>query len=146
TNMGSAKALSSFIQWGLEAYPAERVMLDVWNHGGGWENLPKNFDYESIARAARPARAGRLARLKRSVFRTTAASVLRQSVEKRAIAIDVGSHDYLDNQELRSAIASGLGRGRKLDVLGMDACLMNMFEVAYELKDVAKFQVGSEQS
>jgi hypothetical protein len=145
TNTGSAKTLSSFIRWALAEYPAEHVILDVWNHGGGWENLPKDFDYESL-RSTRPARAGKLDRLKHSVFRTSAAAVLRQSVEKRAIAIDVGAHDYLDNQELRSAIETGLGRGRKLDILGMDACLMNMLEIAYELKDVADYQVGSEQS
>ncbi len=34
--------------------------------------------------------------------------------------------------------------GRRLDVIGFDACLMAMFEVAYELKDYAYFMVGSE--
>jgi len=145
TNTGSAKTLSSFIRWALGEFPAEHVILDVWNHGGGWENLPKDFDYESL-RATRATRAAKVERLKRSVFRTSATAVLRQSVEKRAIAIDVGAHDYLDNQELRSAIETGLGKGRKLDILGMDACLMNMLEMAYELKDVAKYQVGSEQT
>jgi hypothetical protein len=145
TNTGSAKTLASFIQWARAEYPAEHVLLDVWNHGGGWENLPDDFDYGSL-RGTRPGREARVARLKRSVFRTTATAVLEQSVEKRAIAIDVGSHDYLDNQELRSGIETGIGRGRMLDILGMDACLMNMLEVAYEMKGVARYQVGSEQS
>jgi hypothetical protein len=146
TNTGSPKTLADFIRWGLKMYPADRVLLDVWNHGGGWENLPSNFDYRSIARGARPRRVAKLQRLSRSLFRTTPKKILSQPNEARAIAIDCGSHDYLDNQELRSAIASGMGKGRKLDVLGMDACLMNMLEVAYELKDVANFQVGSEQT
>jgi Clostripain family len=146
TNTGSPKTLADFIRWGLKNYPADHVQLDVWNHGGGWENLPSNFDYSSVARGARPRRVAKFKRLSRSLFRTTAKKVLKQPIESRMIAIDSGSHDYLDNQELRSAIASGMGKGRKLDVLGMDACLMNMLEVAYELKDVVNFQVGSEQT
>lgn len=36
--------------------------------------------------------------------------------------------------------------GKKIDLLGFDACLMATSEVAYELKDVAKYLVASEQS
>jgi len=36
--------------------------------------------------------------------------------------------------------------GRKLDILGCDACLMNMLEIAYEMKDTAGFMVGSEET
>lgn len=34
--------------------------------------------------------------------------------------------------------------GRKIDVLGMDSCLMSMAEVCYELRDSVKFMVGAE--
>src|SRR5262249_16326625 len=61
-------------------------------------------------------------------------------------AIDCGSHDYLDNQELRKAVASALPAGQKLDILGCDACLMNMLEICYEMKDTASVMVGSEET
>ena len=35
--------------------------------------------------------------------------------------------------------------GRKVDVVGMDACLMTMLEVAYQLRDHARVLVGSEE-
>ncbi len=35
---------------------------------------------------------------------------------------------------------------RKLDILGMDACLMSMAEVGYQIHDSAAFTVGSEQT
>ena len=35
--------------------------------------------------------------------------------------------------------------GRKVDVVGMDACLMTMIEVAYQLRDHAQVLVGSEE-
>ncbi len=36
--------------------------------------------------------------------------------------------------------------GKKIDILGIDACLMNMVEVAYEIKDCADILVSSENS
>jgi hypothetical protein len=38
-NMGSASTLSSFLTWGIEAAPALRYELVIWNHGGGWNRI-----------------------------------------------------------------------------------------------------------
>lgn len=144
-NTGSPKTLRDFVKWGLRKFPAQRVLLDVWNHGGGWENLPADYDYGAL-RAAAPRRAARVRRLRRALFKTTIATVMTRAPHRRAIAIDTGSQDYLDNQELRGAIRDALGARRKVDLLGLDACLMNMLEIAYELRDVAGVLVGSEET
>jgi hypothetical protein len=144
-NCGDPKVLSDFINWGTDNYPAEHYLIDIWNHGGGWENLPPDFDYDSI-RIAKPTLASKLKRVKRSLFRTTVQKIHELPPTERAIAIDCGSHDYLDNQELRSAIYSALPNGKKIDILGCDACLMNMLEIGYEMKDTANFMVGSEET
>ncbi|MBR2811980.1 MAG: hypothetical protein IKD69_11420 [Solobacterium sp.] len=34
-NMGASKTLSSFLQWGVERFPAEHMGVILWNHGGG---------------------------------------------------------------------------------------------------------------
>lgn len=31
--------LANFIDWGLTTYPADRTMLVLWDHGGGWEGF-----------------------------------------------------------------------------------------------------------
>ncbi|MEZ4268910.1 MAG: clostripain-related cysteine peptidase [Myxococcota bacterium] len=31
--------LADFIDWGLTTYPADRTMLILWDHGGGWEGF-----------------------------------------------------------------------------------------------------------
>ncbi len=142
---GAPKVLTDFIQWGIQQYPAQHYLIDVWNHGGGWENLPPGFDYNSI-RAAQPKRANNLKRVKRSLFRTTVHKIAKLPEEERAIAIDCGSHDYLDNQELHAAIFEALPDGKKIDILGCDACLMNMLEIGYEMKDTANYMVGSEET
>jgi hypothetical protein len=142
---GDPKVLTQFIQWGIKIYPAQHYLLDVWNHGGGWENLPADFDYDTI-RLAKPRRAAKLNRVKRALFRTTVKKIDKRPWQERAIAIDCGSHDYLDNQELRNGVYKALPAGRKLDILGCDACLMNMLEIAYEMKETAAFMVGSEET
>lgn len=144
-NCGDPRTLTGFLQWGRQQYPARHYLVDVWNHGGGWENLPPDYDYEGI-RAIRPRQASALRRFRRSLFRTTIQKIHRRPRDARAIAIDCGSQDYLDNQELRLAIAGALPPGTRIDVLGCDACLMNMIEIAYEMKDTARFMVGSEET
>ncbi len=38
-DMGDAKTLVDFIQWGVENFPAKRYFIDVWNHGSGWHRV-----------------------------------------------------------------------------------------------------------
>jgi hypothetical protein len=137
--------LTSFLKWGVKAFPATRYLVDVWNHGGGWENLPADYDYSGI-RALKPAQAHRRLRLRRALFKTTVKAIHKRPPQARAIAIDCGSHDYLDNQELRKAVTAAMPGGKKFDVLACDACLMNMLEIAYEMKDTATVMVGSEET
>jgi hypothetical protein len=142
---GDPTVLTQFIKWGIKTYPAQHYLLDVWNHGGGWENLPADYNYDAI-RLAKPRAAAKLKRIKRALFRTTVLKIHKRPAPLRAIAIDCGSHDYLDNLELRNGVFKALPAGRKLDILGCDACLMNMVEIAYEMKDTADFMVGSEET
>ncbi|MBW1976006.1 MAG: hypothetical protein JRI45_10640 [Deltaproteobacteria bacterium] len=73
---------------------------------------------------------------------------------RRSIAYDDSSDgDALDNGELKATLFSITKKlvgdpargGRPMDILGMDACLMNMVEVAYQLKDCVYVMVGSEE-
>ena len=58
---------------------------------------------------------------------------------------DTSGGDALDNRELRVVLAGIRDLlGRKIDLLGMDACLMNMVEVAWQLRDSVEVIVGSE--
>jgi hypothetical protein len=142
---GNPKILTEFIKWGMKNYPARHYLLDVWNHGGGWENLPPDYDYSAI-RLLKPKAAAKINRFRRAIFRSNIEKIHKRPPKLRAIAIDVHSQDYLDNQELRDGVFKALPKNRKLDILGCDACLMNMLEIAYEMKDTADFMVGSEET
>jgi hypothetical protein len=63
----------------------------------------------------------------------------------RAICFDDSSKDFLDSRELSQVLKEATTLlGRKVDVLGMDACLMSMVEVAYQMRDGGSVMVASE--
>ena len=147
TNTGDAGDLARFVAWALDAYPADRYALVLWNHGVGWRD-------GGAATASRPhvgrtpaAGQGGIAGLgppvmRRPIFRATAESILA-----RGIAWDASSQDLLDNAEIKRALdavllLTGLER---FDLLGFDACLMQMLEVAYQAKGLARCVVASQE-
>lgn len=43
-NMGDPETLKDFTQWAIQNYPAQRYMLILWNHGGGFRSLEESRD------------------------------------------------------------------------------------------------------
>ena len=136
---GDPKVLTDFIKWGAATFPADRYAVVIWNHGGGWED--DDVDYDAN-RGLKPRTTARKRKAQRSLFRTTHETIKHLGAA-RLIAIDCGAQDYLDNQELRAAFERA---NVKVDLLGCDACLMNMLEIAYEMRETATCMVGSEET
>jgi hypothetical protein len=144
-NTGDPKNLMDFIKWGVKTYPAKRYILVLWNHGQGWDDTDIYAD-------ERHRRLRRLAsgRIRHAFFHTPVRRTLKNAVgdsEARAILLDDNAKDFLDNQEMKKVLADTRKLlKRKLDVLGMDACLMSMAEVGYQISESAAFTVGSEET
>jgi len=144
-NTGDPKNLIDFIEWGKNNYPAERCLLVLWNHGQGWDDTDI-FAGERMRRyrrlADRPTR--------HALFHTPVRKMLAKvdsNSAYRAILIDENAKDFLDNQEMKKVVASAAKLlNHKLDILGMDACLMSMAEVGYQIHGSTAFTVGSEQT
>ncbi len=68
----------------------------------------------------------------------------------RSVRRDIGYDDFgssLDMPEIEDAFRrAGVGPKNKIAVLGFDACLMNMVEIAHHFKDQVQFIVGSQQT
>lgn len=65
---------------------------------------------------------------------------------RRDIAYD-DAGTSLDMPEIRAALTkAGFGKRRKVAVLGFDACLMAMLEIAHHLRDHVDVLVGSQQT
>ena len=145
-NTGDPASLSAFLSWAIVTYPADRFALVLWNHGSGWKD---DDIYKAAARGSVPGqpavspamvRRVRSARSGRVLFSTSVAGMLR------AILFDDSSADFLDNRELKQVLAEVVARtGRPLDLLGFDACLMNMLEVVYQVRDQCRVVVGSQE-
>jgi hypothetical protein len=67
--------------------------------------------------------------------------------EPRGVAYNDATQEYLTNQDLKAVfdrVCTTLLGGNKIDVVLFDACLMQMIEVASQIKDSVRFMVGSE--
>lgn len=145
-NTGNPETLTAFINWGINHYPADHYLLILWNHGQGWDDTDI-FAGErgGVARLMRPGR------IRHAFFRTSVVQAAKLSAtnttQSRAILIDDDAKDFLDNSEMKNVLNNTRQTlGRKLDILGMDACLMSMVEVGYQVKDSVLYTVGSEET
>ncbi len=145
TNTGDPQVLQDFLSWGMKNYPAERHFTILWNHGGGIKDL-------DIYKGIQP-------KIKSSLFvpkkeRSSSLNLNKNDLSKwkdlddllgvshRMICTDDTSRDFLDNLELKNALSLEQG---KIAILGFDACLMNLLEMGYQLKDKAEYIIGSQE-
>jgi hypothetical protein len=161
TNCGDPKVLADFVKWGIKNYPAAHCMLVLWNHGAGWDDtnvyrLAREGMGRAITRrgdfAARGADGDEVSvrRIRvvggRKFRRALFSSTVRDAIRLRGIAYDDNAQDFLDNIEMKKVLtAASRSLGRKIDILGMDACLMSMVEVSYQVRTAVEFTVGSEE-
>jgi hypothetical protein len=144
-NTGDPKRLNEFIEWGVNNYPARHNVLVLWNHGQGWDDTDIFADdrYRSLRRLAS-------SRVRHALFHTPVRNTMKGAIDDpqlRAILIDDNAKDFLDNLEMKQVVSDTAKLlNRNLDILGMDACLMSMIEVGYQIHQGVDFTVGSEQT
>jgi hypothetical protein len=117
---GNADTLRDFILWSQRNCPSQRTALILWNHGGGWRSLDC-LELEPVSNSR---------------------SLTRDSSQAREICSDDSSNSVIYMKDVRQCLE---GIGKTYDLIGFDACLMGMLEVAYEVKDMAPYIVASEQ-
>jgi len=142
-NTGDPAVLTEFVTWGKKHFPAEQTALVIWNHGTGLRDLPADFDYSALRNGETKAVEKELGR---TLFRPTLPKLAQMARRLRGVAIDATARDYLDNQELQNALAAVPGDDPRVDLLGFDACLMNVVEIGYQLRGLARFMVGSQET
>jgi len=139
TNTGDPRVLEDFIAFGARNLPARRTALILSGHGSGMYTPP---EMDSARRG--PSSPHR--RHRRPFFHATRGPLRDTAPRTRGIAYDDTSGDCLDMLELKRVLARAHRiLGRKVDLVGMDACLMTMLEVAYQIRDHARVLVGSEE-
>ncbi|KKQ11230.1 MAG: Peptidase C11 clostripain [candidate division TM6 bacterium GW2011_GWF2_36_6] len=129
TEMGynPATELVNCMQWAVKNYPAKNYTLVLWNHGSGIEDF-----YPGSTK---------------NIFLQSRWLNLTPSSLERGILYDDSQGTCLTNQGLTSALTQIKQIiGKNLDVIAMDACLMAMVEVAYQMKGLVNTFVGSQQT
>ena len=69
-----------------------------------------------------------------------------RQIRKSVCWDDTSEFDALHMSEVKEALSTINDEGDLLDLVGFDACLMGMIEVAYDIRDLAHVMVASEES
>lgn len=125
-----ARDLSEFLSWGARRYPAEHYMVVVWGHGQGWASAQKAGSLPPPPASLPPIPAG-----KDDPF---------GGRFRGGLGFDWSPPGFVDIPSLRGALL-GMQRiiGRPVDIYVSDACLMQGIEVATELRETARYLIGS---
>ncbi len=115
-DMGSPATVTAFIRYARESFPSTHLALILWDHGNGW--LP-GADPSATDADARDGKA------------------------VRAVCQDSTQGTVLSVADVREGI---LAAGAPVDILGFDACLMGMIEIAHEMAACADIMVASEKT
>jgi len=148
-NAGDYKVLRDFIRDGIAKLKTTHTAVFLLTHGAGI------LDFTFGKPKPKP-RDGCLGRLALYFYRFQVLFKLFAQAFKRAlhgqsihvdwsprdIAPDATCQDFLDNQELAKALRDG-GDG-KLSIIGFDACVMALVEIAYELRECGRYMVASQ--
>jgi hypothetical protein len=123
SDMGNINTLTNFIQWGTAAYPADNLAVLIWNHGSGWRPVYNTVSGQSV----------------HPLHTLPTINV----PGRRAFSQDDNTRNEIQTWQMPAAFA---GITTPIDVLVFDASLEQMIEVAYQDRNLARVQVGSEES
>jgi hypothetical protein len=167
----SAHDLVEAMRWATTKHPAQKYSLVLWDHGIGiidpaWGNhrpwASKDFldiDPEFVKNNPRIQISGltiedlediTLTATTACLDATATTSLDNTTTEtmQRGILFNEQSKTYMDNQNLAQAlkdISTNVLKGKKIDLLGMDACLMAMVEIGYLAHKHASILIASQE-
>ncbi len=126
-------------EWAIRTYPSKHFILDLWNHGGGAEERGKSKNW------LLPAGASEVEEASRKIDASQSKDIVLPEDQKGILYSDT-TGKFLSNEAM-SRVCSRISRellgGRKIDIVGCDACLMQGFEIGWGLKNSADFLVAS---
>ncbi len=117
SNMADGSSLVDFVTWAVQNYPADRFALILSDHGMGWPGGWSDAGTRGTEVSSAP---------------------LTEMIGEDFIFLS-----ELDENLARIQAATGI---EKLDLIGMDACLMSQIEVYTALQPYARFAVASEET
>lgn len=142
TDPASPETVAEFFRWGIEKFPARHYMAVLWGHGNGAndETLPNLI----IPSATEDSQGMETVQVRRRVLPPQTRAIV---ISPSSAAFDAYSLDSLDCRRFQKALKLvSIPLGRKLDILGMDSCVMSGAEVCYQIRDSVRLMVAAEGS
>lgn len=143
-DMGDSQTLVDFVQWAVSNHDAPNRALILWNHGGGWRDRVEELE-------ARLKAGGSALSLQERNNILDEINRLERKIEEekdevvKAVCWDDTDGGVLYTKEVGEALNYLYMGEINLNLIGFDACLMGMIEVAHELCDKgADVMVASE--
>lgn len=145
---GDPETLTNFIDWSVNNYQADHYFLIIWGHGSGIDD--DSFDVLNGARRELLVqdRNDRFYIPRHYPLPTTDIQLAETSL--KSVAFVDSPISYLTNEALKKALKDAHDRIAtrdpkwKLDLLGMDACNMNLIELGYEVRKYADYLIASQ--
>ncbi len=141
---GNPQTLISCCEWAIQNFPAEQYALIFWNHGTGIIDPQNNRIINPAELFSFNSRTNTL-ELDRSVGFLEFLHFVDQ--DQRGICWDNTTGHYLTNQDVDMAlnhICTNVLK-KKFSLIGFDACLMSMIEIAHYLRNYSEVMVGSQE-
>jgi len=145
-NMGDPATLTNFLNFVFYNFQSDYYALILWNHGGGWEPKSKEPPTQVEFLLENGEKWERTFWPPTQPLKDKKAPDRAQKPDPitRGVCWDETNGDYLSIKDVVNGIANS-SRG-SVHNLGFDACLMQMLEVAYEVRNVAQYMTGSEET
>jgi hypothetical protein len=151
--VGDAGTLTEFIKWSSQEYPAENYCLIIWGHGSGIDDSDPRLPDHDEQTALERDQCERFFVRRHRPLHTTDLDIPKP--ESKSIAFVDRPVSFLTSAGLKMALQdaqqslleSAKKRGKPiwtLELLGMDACNMNLIELGYELREFADYLVASQ--
>lgn len=142
-DFGNALTLVDACRWAITDFPSDHFGVVLWNHGIGiLDNIGGRATSASELFFFNPET--NMLELNRSVGFF---DHLRQK-QLRGVCFGDTYGTYLTNQKLQYAlkeVSTKLLKGKKVDFVGFDACLMSMIEIGNLLHPYADYMIGSQE-
>lgn len=138
---GDPQSLISFVKWATEQFPSRHVMLILWDHATGivdpsGHRILRATDLFSFNPVTHKLE------LDRSIDFLELMNEAQSALAMRGVCWDDSTGHYLTNQKLAYALQA---INIIFDIIGFDACLMSMLEIASILKNHANYLVASQE-
>ncbi|HXM33605.1 MAG TPA: clostripain-related cysteine peptidase [Pyrinomonadaceae bacterium] len=130
-DMADPDSLIDFVRWAQEQFPARHYALFVWDHASGFRFLQAHLSAFAKTAGAKPEHA--LGECDSEV-----------GGPFKSVMADTHPPHTMLNGDFVNALCKVLTE--RLDVLGFDACLMQMAETNYAMERIASVMVASEDN